>query len=46
MNLFSSPYSNWFNFLHDFIADDGKDVYVPDFPIGVDIKIRITGLNY
>ena len=32
---FSSPYSNWFNFLHDFIADDGKEVYVPDFPIGV-----------
>lgn len=32
---FSSPYSNWFGFLHDFIQDEGKQVYVPDFPIGV-----------
>ena len=32
---FSSPYNNWFNFIHDFIADDGKEVYVPDFPIGI-----------
>ena len=32
---FSSPYSNWIGWLHDFIEDDGKRVYVPDFPIGV-----------
>ena len=32
---FSSPYSNWIGWLHDFIEDDGKQVYVPDFPIGV-----------
>ena len=32
---FSSPYSNWFGWLHDFIEDEGKQVYVPDFPIGV-----------
>lgn len=32
---FGSPYSNWFSWLHDFIEDDEKQVYVPDFPIGV-----------
>lgn len=32
---FSSPYSNWFEWLHDFLEDEGKQVYVPDFPIGV-----------
>ena len=32
---FSSPYTNWFSWLHDFIEDEGKQVYVPDFPIGV-----------
>ena len=32
---FSSPYSNWIGWLHDFIEADGKQVYVPDFPIGV-----------
>lgn len=32
---FSSPYSNWFGWLHDFIEDEGKQVYVPNFPIGV-----------
>ena len=32
---YSSPFSNWFGWLHDFIADEGKEVYVPDFPIGV-----------
>ena len=32
---FGSPYSNWFSWLHDFIQEDGKQVYVPDFPIGV-----------
>lgn len=32
---FGSPYSNWFSWLHDFIETEGKQVYVPDFPIGV-----------
>ena len=32
---FSSPYSNWIGWLHDFIEDEGKQVYVLDFPIGV-----------
>lgn len=32
---FSSPYSNWIGWLHDFIEDEGKQVYVPNFPIGV-----------
>ena len=32
---FGSPFSNWFSWLYDFIADDGKEVYVPDFPVGV-----------
>ena len=32
---FGSPYSNWFSWLHDFIQEDGKQVYAPDFPIGV-----------
>lgn len=32
---FGSPYSNWFSWLHDFLTSDGKQVYVPDFPIGV-----------
>ena len=32
---FSSSYSNQIGWLHDFIEDDGKQVYVPDFPIGV-----------
>lgn len=32
---FSSPYSNWIGWLHDFIENEGKQVYVPDFPIGV-----------
>lgn len=32
---FSSPYSNWFSWLYDFINSDGKQVYVPNFPIGV-----------
>ena len=25
---FSSPYSNWIGWLHDFIEDEGKQVYV------------------
>ncbi len=32
---FSSPYSNWIPWLHEFIENEGKQVYVPDFPIGV-----------
>ena len=32
---FSSPYSNWIGWLHDFIEDEGKQAYVPNFPIGV-----------
>ncbi len=32
---FSNPYSNWIGWLHNFIEDEGKQVYVPDFPIGV-----------
>lgn len=32
---FGSPFSNWFSWLHDFLTDEGKEVYVPDFPIGV-----------
>jgi len=32
---FSSPYSNWFSWLSDFLTSDEKQVYVPDFPIGV-----------
>ena len=24
---FSSPYSNWIGWLHDFIEDEGKQVY-------------------
>lgn len=32
---FSSPYSNWIGWLHDFLEKEGKQVYVPNFPIGV-----------
>ena len=32
---FSSPYSNWFSWLHDFIKSEEKQIYVPSFPIGV-----------
>ena len=32
---FSSPYANWFSWLHDFLEEEGKQVYAPDFPIGV-----------
>ncbi len=32
---FSSPYSNWIGWLHDFIEGEGNQVYVPNFPIGV-----------
>lgn len=32
---FGSPFGNWFSWLQDFISSDGKQVYVPQFPIGV-----------
>lgn len=32
---FGSPFGNWFSWLQDFITTDGKQVYVPQFPIGV-----------
>ena len=32
---FGSPFGNWFSWLYDFIEGEGKQVYVPDFPIGV-----------
>mgnify|MGYP001161784600 CR=1 FL=1 len=32
---FSNPYSNWFSWLSDFLISEEKQVYVPDFPIGV-----------
>ena len=32
---FGSPFGNWFSWLHDFISSDRKQVYVPQFPIGV-----------
>ena len=32
---FGNPFINWFSWLHDFIKDEGKQVYVPQFPIGV-----------
>jgi len=35
---FGNPYSNWFSWLHDFIKEDGKQVYVPSFPIGVEYQ--------
>lgn len=33
--LFSNPHLNWFSWLHDFIEEDGKQVYVANFPVGV-----------
>ena len=32
---FSSPSSNWFSWLQSFLIDEGKKVYLPDFPTGV-----------
>ena len=32
---FGSPFGNWFSWLQNFISFDGKQVYVPQFPIGV-----------
>ena len=34
---FSSPYTNWFSWLHDFIENDGI-AYVPSFPIGMEYQ--------
>ena len=33
--IIHGSFGNWFSWLHDFIEEDGKQVYVPDFPIGV-----------
>jgi len=35
---FSSPFSNWFSWLADFLMTDGSSVYVPQFPIGVEYQ--------
>lgn len=32
---FGNPFENWFSWLHDFISEEGKKVYVPQFPTGV-----------
>jgi len=32
---FGSPFENWFSWLQDVISSEGKQVYVPQFPIGV-----------
>lgn len=32
---FGSPFGNWFSWLQNFIESEGKEVYVPHFPIGV-----------
>lgn len=35
---FSNPYSNWFNWLYDFLENENKSVYVPNFPIGTEYQ--------
>ncbi len=35
---FGNPFNNWFCWLHDFLESEGKQVYVPDFPIGVEYQ--------
>ena len=35
---FSSPYSSWLPWLHEFIESEEKQVYTPDFPIGVGLQ--------
>ena len=35
---FGSPYSNWFGWLYDFLESEQKQVYVPNFPIGVGLQ--------
>ena len=32
---FGNPFGNWFPWLHDFLEAEEKQVYVPQFPIGV-----------
>ena len=32
---FSTPYSNWIGWLFDFISTEEKEVWAPQFPIGV-----------
>lgn len=32
---FGSPFGNWFSWLQNFISSQEKEVYVPQFPIGV-----------
>ena len=32
---FGSPFGNWFTWLNNFLSEEGKQVYVPSFPIGV-----------
>ena len=35
---FGNPFVNWFRWLHDFIEDNGKQVYVTQVPIGVEYQ--------
>ena len=35
---FGNPYSNWFSWLHNYLTLKEKEVYVPNFPIGVDYQ--------
>lgn len=35
---FGTPFSNWFSWLSDFLASEEKQVYVPQFPIGVGLQ--------
>ena len=35
---FGNPFANWFSWLHDFIENEEKQVYVPQFPIGVEYQ--------
>lgn len=43
---FGNPYSNWFSWLHEFLEDEGKQTYTPDFPIGVGYQNYEIGVNY
>ena len=36
--IIHGSFGNWFGWLHDFIASENKDVYVPDFPVGVGVQ--------
>ena len=35
---FGSPYANWFPWLADYLMTEEKEVYVPDFPVGVGLQ--------